>query len=213
VEAASLSAGLSLSWFETSIAHLQGFEALNTEAAVVPAGSEGLFFLPYLAGGRTPHFDPEARALFYGLTLRHNRGHMTRAIMEGVAYSYRDCLSIMENLGIKPNRIIASGGGARSPLWLQIQSDVLGRKIRTTGVTEQASFGAALAAGVGVGLFADISTACSRLLPGEGQIIYPDPERSKIYDRCYPIYRDLYRSVSSFGERLAGLNLRDESIR
>lgn len=212
VEAATLSAGLSLSWFETSIAHVQGFEALNTEAAAVSPGSEGLFFLPYLAGERTPHFDPEARALFYGLTLRHNRAHMARAIMEGVAFSYRDCLSIMENLGIRANRIIASGGGARSPLWLQIQSDILGREIRTTGVTEQASFGAALAAGVGVGMFADISEACVRLLHGEGQIVHPDPGRSKVYDKCYPIYRDLYQSVCMYGGRVARLNLNSDNM-
>ena len=212
VEAATLSAGLSLSWFETSVAHVQGFETLTAEAAAVPPGSEGLFFLPYLAGERTPHFDPEARALFYGLTLRHNRAHMTRAIMEGVAFSYRDCLSIMENLGICANYIIASGGGARSPLWLQIQSDILGREIRTTWVTEQASFGAALAAGVGVGMFTDISEACARLLHGEGQVVHPDPERSKVYDKCYPIYRDLYRSVCSYGGQLAELNLHDGNM-
>jgi xylulokinase len=137
---------------------------------------------------------------------------MMRAIMEGVAYSYRDCLSIMENLGIRTDRIIASGGGAHSPLWLQIQSDILGREIHTTGVTEQASFGAALVAGVGVGVFADISSACARLLlNGEKQVIVPDPKRSKMYEKCYPIYRDLYQSVRSYGGRLAGLNLLDDN--
>lgn len=211
VMAATLSAGLSLSWFAASIAHMQGFETLTAEAAAVSPGSEGLFFLPYLAGERAPHFDPEARALFYGLTLRHGRAHMTRAIMEGVAYSYRDCLSILENLGIRTHRIIASGGGARSPLWLQIQSDILRREIHTTGAAEQASFGAAVAAGVGVGMFADISGACALLLRGEEQVTYPDPERSKVYEKCYPIYRDLYRSVWSYGGRLAGLNVLDDN--
>jgi xylulokinase len=205
VMAATLSAGLSLSWYAASIAHVQDFALLNSEAAEVPPGSEGLFFLPYLTGERTPHFDPEARALFYGLTLRHTRAHMTRAIMEGVAYSYRDCLSLLENLGIQADRIVGSGGGARSPLWLQIQSDVLGREIRTTGVSEQASFGAALSAGVGIGMFSDISAACARLVHGEEQVVHPGPDRSKVYDRCYPIYRDLYQSIRPFGGRLAEL--------
>ena len=205
VMAATLSAGLSLSWYAASIAHVQDFALLNAEAAEVAPGSEGLFFLPYLSGERTPHFDPEARALFYGLTLRHSRGHLTRSIMEGVAYSYRDCLSLLEKLGIQADRIIGSGGGARSQLWLQIQSDVLGREIRTTGVSEQASLGAALSAGVGVGMFPNISEACARLVRGEEQVVHPNPERSKVYDRCYPIYRDLYQSVSPFEGRLAGL--------
>ena len=207
VMAATLSAGLSLSWFASSIAHIQDFNALNAGASATAVGSEGLFFLPYLTGERTPHFDSEARALFYGLTLRHSQAHMARAIMEGVAYSYRDCLTTMEELGISTQRIIASGGGAQSALWMQIQADILGREIRTTGVTEQASFGAALAAGVGVGIFADIATACARLLPGEEHLIVPNHENSKIYEKCYPVYRDLYQSTRLFGARLAGLNL------
>lgn len=211
VMAATLSAGLSLSWFTSSIAHVQEFDTLTAEAATVVPGSEGLFFLPYLAGERAPHFDSEARALFYGLTLRHSRAHMTRAIMEGVAYSFRDCLSIMENLGIRTDRIIASGGGARSPLWMQIQSDILDREIRTTGVTEQASFGAALSAGVGVGMYSDIAAACTRLLHSEETVIHPNPKHSKVYDKCYPIYRELYGSVRLYGSRLAELNLQDDN--
>jgi xylulokinase len=211
VMAATLSAGLSLSWFMDAIAFEQGIEKLAAESAAVPPGSEGAFFLPYLAGERTPHLDPEARALFYGLTLRHTRAHMTRAIMEGVAYSYRDCLTVLENLGIRAQRIIGSGGGARSPLWLQIQSDVLGREISITGITEQASFGAALAAGAGVGMFADIPDACARMLPSEGRVTRPDPARSRVYDKCYPIYRDLYQSVRQYGPRLAELDSLDDN--
>lgn len=207
VMAATLSAGLSLSWFMSSVAHIHGYEMLNQEAASVPAGSEGLFFLPYLAGERAPHFDAEARALFYGLTLRHSRAHVARAIMEGVAYSYRDCLAVMENIGIDTGRIVASGGATRSPLWMQIQADILGREIHITGVAEQASFGAALAAGVGVGMFADLSAACARLLPADEQLVTPDPVRSKIYEKCHPVYQDLYQSVRSFGKRVADLNL------
>ncbi len=213
IMAATLSAGLSLSWFSDTIAHEKGYETLAAEAAAVPAGSEGAFFLPYLAGERTPHLDPDARALFFGLTLKHTRGHMIRAIMEGVAYSYRDCIDVLENLGIHADRLIGSGGGARSPLWLQIQADVLAREIRTTGVNEQASFGVALAAGVGVGVFRDIPGACAVPRGGEERVIRPDPARSRYYEKCYPIYRDLYLSVRPFGERIARLDPRDHKAR
>ena len=211
VMAATLSAGLSLSWFSENVAHGERFDALSAEAAVIPPGSEGAFFLPYLAGERTPHLDPDARALFFGLTLKHTRAHMTRAIMEGVAYSYRDCLAVLEKLGIRADRMIASGGGARSALWLQIQADVLGRELHTSSVREQASYGAALAAGVGVGAFSDIPAACAELLPGEGQVIHPDPARRRFYEKCYPIYRDLYLSVRPFGRRITRLDPRDKT--
>ena len=211
--AATLSAGLSLSWFSENVALGESFDTLSAEAAEIPPGSEGAFFLPYLAGERTPHLDPDARAMFFGLTLKHTRGHMTRAIMEGVSYSYRDCLDVLENLGIRSQKIIASGGGARSPLWLQIQADVLAREIHATGVTEQASLGAALAAGVGVGVFKDIPTACAEVLPREERVIHPDPARSRFYEKCYPIYRDLYQSVRSFGGRIAQLDPRSDRAR
>jgi xylulokinase len=213
VMAATLSAGLSLSWFSENIAHGESFDALSAEAATIPPGSEGAFFLPYLAGERTPHLDPDARAMFFGLTLKHTRAHMTRAIMEGVAYSYRDCLDVVAKLGIPVQRIIASGGGARSALWLQIQTDVLAREIHTTGVKEQASLGAALAAGVGVGVFSDIPAACAALLPSEERVLHPDPARSRFYEKCYSIYRDLYLSVRPYGRRIAQLDPRGDKAR
>ena len=202
VLAATLSAGLSLSWFTSSIAHVQDYDLLNAEAANVPVGSEGLFFLPYLIGERAPHFDSEARAQFYGLTLKHNRAHMIRAIMEGVAYSYRDCLAIMKDLGIRIEKIVASGGGTRSPLWMQIQSDVLGREIHVSERIDQACYGAAISAGIGVGVFPDIPTACKRLLHGKDNVIIPDLEHHRIYDKGYMIYRDLYEHTRSFGKRV-----------
>ena len=102
----------------------------------MPAGSEGLFFLPYLSGERTPHADPDARGCFVGLTLAHTRGHLIRAIMEGVTYSMRDSLEIIEGLGVPVEQIRASGGGSRSPLWRQIQADVFGRKVVTINSEE-----------------------------------------------------------------------------
>ena len=112
------------------------YDVLTEEAAVTPPGAEGLLFLPYLAGERTPHADPNARGAFVGLTLKHARGHMVRSIMEGVTYSLRDCLEIIEELGVAVKQIRASGGGAKSPFWRQMQADVLGKTVVTMAADE-----------------------------------------------------------------------------
>jgi xylulokinase len=205
VMAATLSAGLSLSWFQDKIAKERDIDLMAADANAVPPGSDGAFFLPYLAGERTPHSDPAARAMFYGLTLKHTRAHMTRAIMEGVAYSYRDCLDVLGGLGIRTDRILASGGGARNRQWLQIQSDVLGREIRMTNATEQAATGAALVAGVGIGAFADIPSTCERMIRVEGSVVRPDPSRMRLYDKGYRIFRDLFACSRGFGPRVTDI--------
>ncbi len=136
----------------------------------MPAGSEGLFFLPYLSGERTPHADPDARGCFIGLTLAHGRGHLVRAIMEGVTYSMRDSLEIIEGLGVPVRQIRASGGGSRSPLWRQIQADCFGRKVVTINSEEGAAYGVALLAAVGAGAFKNIAEACAATIsrgPGD----------------------------------------------
>ena len=159
----SLSAGGSLQWFRNQLcqadvaaarrAKTEVYDILAREAAAVPVGSEGLFFLPYLSGERTPHADPDARGCFIGLTLAHGRGHLIRAIMEGVTYSLRDSLEIIEGLGVPVRQIRASGGGSRSPLWRQIQADCFGRKVATINSEEGAAYGVALLAAVGAGEF------------------------------------------------------------
>src|SRR5207237_6726051 len=135
-----------LQWFRNRLclkeveAALRGgddpYGLLNQEAAEIPPGSEGLIFLPYLSGERTPHADPDARACFIGLTLAHRRGHMVRAVMEGVAYAMRDSLEIIRELKVPVKEIRASGGGSRSPLWRQIQADVFGQKVVTLNAEE-----------------------------------------------------------------------------
>ena len=132
----------------------------TAEAGAVPPGSQGLFFLPYLSGERTPHADPDARGCFIGLTLAHGRGHMVRAVMEGVAYAMRDSLAIIRELGVPVRQIRASGGGSRSPLWRQIQADVFGQKVVTINAEQGPAYGVALLAAVGAGAFRNIEEAC-----------------------------------------------------
>ena len=155
----NLSAGGSLQWFRNALCQAdvaaakrtktEVYDLLAEEAEAVPAGSEGLFFLPYLSGERTPHADPDARGCFVGLTLAHSRGHLIRAIMEGVTYSMRDSLEIIEGLGVPVRQIRASGGGSRSPLWRQIQADVFGRKVVTINSEEGAGLRRGAAGGRG----------------------------------------------------------------
>ena len=197
--AATLSAGLSLKWFREQVlqaSHDLSYSDLSDEASAVAAGSEGLFFAPYLAGERTPHMDPHARGGFVGLTLRHSRAHMTRAIMEGVTYGLREGLEIMRGLGAEVNQVVASGGGARSPLWRQLQADILGCQVVTTNVAEQAGLGAALIAGVGVGVWSSIEEAASCGVV-HSDPIDPDAERARFYDVQFGKYRLIYPALRS----------------
>ena len=149
----SLSGGGCLQWFRNRLCQaeiaaakkskIDPYEILTAEAAKIPPGSEGLIFLPYLSGERTPHADPDARACFIGLTLAHTRGHMVRAIMEGVSYAMRDSLAIIQELGVPVRQIRASGGGSKSPLWRQIQADVFGQKVVTINAEEGPAYGVA----------------------------------------------------------------------
>src|SRR5439155_3782037 len=152
--AVTLSAGGSLRWWRDVTG--SDYETLVAEASAVPPGSEGLVFLPYLTGERTPHMDPSATGAFVGLTARHSRGHMTRALMEGVLFSLRDGLEIMRGLGVRPNQIRAIGGGASSPLWLQLQADVYGATVQRLVIEEGAAYGAALLGHVAGGTFSDV---------------------------------------------------------
>ena len=161
--AVTLSAGGSLSWWRERLGGGASFDDLIEEAESVEPGSEGLLFLPYLTGERSPHLDPHARGGFVGLTVRHGRAHMTRAVMEGVAFSMRDGLEVMRGLGTPDEDMRAVGGGARSPLWLRLQADVYGRTIRRTEVDEGPAYGAALLGGVAAGVFADVDEASRRV--------------------------------------------------
>jgi xylulokinase len=198
----TLSAGGSLSWWRDVIGG--DFDELTGAASGVPPGAEGLIFLPYLSGERTPHLDPRARGAFFGLTARHGAAHMTRAVMEGVVFSLRDSLGIMRGLGVPVEEVRATGGGARSALWRGLQADVYGEPVRRTAADEGPAYGAALLAGVAAGTYADVGEASSVVRVRE-EVTEPDPGRAKAYDDHYEVYRSLYPATSSAMSRLAGL--------
>jgi xylulokinase len=184
-------AGLSLQWFRNQLAPGADYNALMAEAATAPAGSEGLFWLPYLMGERTPHLDPLARGGWIGLTAKHRRADLIRALIEGISYSQRDCLDIVESLGVPVESVRASGGGAKSPFWRQILADVFARPVVTLASQEGSALGAALLAMVGTGEFASVPEVCqavvhetARVLPGEDAAVYA--RGHKVYQALYP---------------------------
>jgi xylulokinase len=198
----TLSAGGSLSWWREALGG--DFDELVGAASEVPPGSEGLVFLPYLSGERTPHLDPKSRGAFFGLTARHGVAHMTRAVMEGVIFSLRDSLEIMRNLDVPIEDVRATGGGARSELWRLLQADIYATPIRRTVADEGPAFGAALLAGVASGNYANVNEATSVVKLRDG-ITEPEPGRSKIYEDYYEVYRSLYPATNSAMSRLADL--------
>ncbi|MDR2181035.1 MAG: xylulokinase [Synergistaceae bacterium] len=198
---ACLASGVSLKWFVKSIIGAESFTAVDSEAQKIKPGSDGLIFLPYLAGERTPHLDAAARGMFCGLTLGHGKYHMARAVMEGVCYSLKDCMGLLTDMGLCCHRVVASGGGSNSPLWLQMQADILERTIYKSNVTEQACLGAAIAAGVGSGVYSGFHEACGRLISLGDRVYSPIPENVETYNACYKIFRDLYaHNKDSFHE-------------
>ena len=198
----TLSAGGSLSWWRETLGG--DYDELVEAASGVRPGSEGLVFLPYLSGERTPHLDPKARGAFFGLTARHGAPHMTRAVMEGVIFSLRDSLEIMYGLGVPVEDVRATGGGARSDLWLQLQADIYATPVRRTVADEGPAYGAALLAGVVSGTYATVDDATS-VVRLRGEVTEPDPERTKNYEEYYEVYRSLYPTTSSAMSRLTDL--------
>jgi xylulokinase len=170
------------------------YEALTAAAAGVGPGAGGLFFLPYLLGERTPHMDNDARAAFVGLSLRHGRPELTRAVLEGVAFAFRDGVEVLRELGLPAETLRLGGGGSRSPLWRQIMADVLGAPVLLTDAAEGAALGAALIAGVGSGAFRDLDEAAA-LAVRTAATIPPDPRRAARYDQLYGLFRGLYPSL------------------
>jgi xylulokinase len=170
------------------------YDVLTAEAAEAPAGCEGLLFLPYLTGERTPHPDPLARGAFVGLTVRHAKAHLTRAVLEGVSYGLRDSLELMRALGVPVGQIRASGGGARSAFWRQILADVFGTELVTVNVTEGAAYGAALLAGVGASVYRSVEDACARTIKITGST-GPTADAA-VYEAYYPRYRALYPALA-----------------
>ena len=205
IQGAILAAGLALSWLIENLGldkllrpGESSYDTLLKEAEAVDPGSNGLIFSPYLLGERSPHMDPNARGVFFGLGLDHGRAHMVRAVMEGVAYALRDSLEIFEELGVRANRIVARGGGSKSGLWRQIQADVFDSEVVTMRVEEEAAFGAALLAGVGSGIYSDLQEAVDKTVKIRN-LVHPHPHNVEVYDRYYQdIYRHLYPTLKDY---------------
>jgi xylulokinase len=187
-------AGLSLRWLRDTIAPGESYDALTAEAAQIPAGSDGLLWTPYLLGERTPHLDPQARAAFVGLTAGHTRGQLVRAVLEGVAYSLKDTFTLFAELSIPVKGVRLGGGGARGPLWRDIQAAVYGYPCDILAAEEGAAFGAALLAGVGTGGWPDLDAACGASIEVAQQIIPPETAVQR-YAEGYKGYRKVYPAL------------------
>jgi xylulokinase len=199
-----LSAGGSLQWFRNQLAQsemslarrkkVDPYDLLMEQAATAPAGCEGLYFLPYLTGERTPHADPHARGAWVGLSLRHTRAHLVRSIVEGVTFAMRDSLEIIRQLQIPTREVRLSGGGAQSPFWRQVQADIYGTRVVTTSSHEGPAFGVALLAAVGTKRYQSIVEACEATIKVESGL-QPGARNRKTYDLVYPLFQKLYRSL------------------
>jgi xylulokinase len=187
-------AGLSLQWFRDQLAFGATYDALMEEAAGAPAGSQGLFWLPYLMGERTPHLDARARGGWIGVTAKHTRADLIRALIEGVSYSQKDCLDIIRELGVEVSTVRVSGGGARSPFWRQILADVFGQRVATLQTQEGSAFGAALLAMVGTGEYSSVQEAC-RASIRERDSIAPREAESLVYAAAHRVYQSLYPAL------------------
>jgi xylulokinase len=194
-----LSAAGSLRWFREAAAPGTAYELLVREAERIDPGADGLIFLPYLSGERTPHADPNARGAFVGLALEHGRGTLARAVLEGVAYGLRDSLELLKELDVRPDVARASGGGARSRLWLEIVASVLGLPLELTAAEEGAAYGAALLGGVAAGVFADVQEAVAACVRVRDRV---EPEQAwrEPYEAGYARYRALYPALKPLEE-------------
>jgi xylulokinase len=199
-----LSAGGSLQWFRNQLCQeeiaaakkqkVDPYELITEQAASAPAGSEGLFFLPYLTGERTPHADPNARACWIGLSLRHGKAHMARSVMEGATFAMRDTLEIIKSMKIPVKEIRLSGGGARSQFWRQMQADIYGQPVVTINASEGPAYGVALLAAAGTGAYKNVVEACEATI----SVVTKTAQKTaavKSYNAAYPEYQQLYRSL------------------
>ncbi len=187
-----LSAAGSLQWYRDTISPNTSFDDLLAEAESIPAGSDGLQFLPYLSGERTPYADPLARGAFIGLTIRHTRGHMTRAVLEGVAFGLKDCFELVQNAGLgEIAQVRVSGGGMKNKLWRQILASILETDISIVNTTESSAYGAALLAAVGIGIWTDVVSACRDTIKISDKMV-PHENQVATYQKAGPIFRELY---------------------
>jgi xylulokinase len=193
-------AGLSLQWFRNQLAPGADYDALTAEAATSPAGSQGLFWLPYLMGERTPHLDATARGGWIGLTARHTRADLIRSLLEGVSYSQKDCLDIIEGLGVPLASVRLSGGGARSLFWRRMLADIFGKRVVTLQTQEGSAYGAALLAMVGTGTYGSVAEACRQAIH---EVESVEPHESAVYGEGHRVYQSLYPALKPFFTNLA----------
>ncbi|MCA9039726.1 MAG: xylulokinase [Planctomycetaceae bacterium] len=201
-----LSAGGSLQWYRNQLGEeavreakkqkIDPYEIITEQAAQAEPGSEGLYFLPYLAGERTPHADPHARGAWIGLSLRHGRSHLIRSLMEGATYAMKDCLEIIKGMNVSVNEIRVSGGGARSTFWRQMQADIYGQSVCTINAEEGPAYGVALLAAAGTGAYKDVVEACNATI-SVVSTTKPVAKTKKSYEKLYPMYGQLYRSLKA----------------
>lgn len=197
---ATLCSGMSLNWLKNKVLRTEDYHTMSLMAAEISPGSEGLIYLPYLSGERTPHMNENAKGMFFGLKLGHDHRHFTRAVMEGVTFSLKDSLRIFEEIGITGSRMIASGGGASSPVWLQIQADIFEMEVQVSRVKEQACLGACILAGVGAGIFKSVQQACDQYVEFEDKVYKPDEEHVSLYRENYAVYQKLYERTKDLME-------------
>jgi len=200
----TLSAGGSLQWFKNALGHPESavasltsgdpYDLLVQEALTAPAGCEGLNFLPYLTGERTPHADPLAKGAFIGISPRTTKGHLTRAVIEGVCYSLRDCLEIFREMKVPVKEVRVTGGGAKNAFWFQTLADIFGQETCSLVASEGAAYGVALLAAVGTKEFKSVEEACEATVKTCNPV-KPDAKRAKIYEKQYPQWQNLYRSL------------------
>ena len=215
VMSCTLAAGLSLQWFrnqfceaEVALAKERGidpYELMTAAAQKSPIGSNRLIYLPYLMGERSPLLDTQARGVFFGLSAMHGKGDLVRAVMEGVTFSQRQNLDIFRDMGVDISDMATCGGGAKSPLWRQMLSDVYGCPVHTVSSDEGPALGAAILAGVGAGVYPCVEAGCQAAVK-MGQIQYPSKENAERYEPYYRLYRDLYPAMKDSLARLAGLS-------
>jgi xylulokinase len=190
-------AGLSLQWFRNNMARGVEYDALTAEAAAAPPGSNGLFWLPYLMGERTPHLDAAVRGGWIGLTASHTRADLIRALLEGVSYSQMDCLEIIEGLGAPVKSVRVSGGGARSAFWRQLLADIFGKPVAVLETQEGSAYGAALLALVGTGRAGSVTEVCRQAIR-EVAVVAPQREQQGLYQSGHRQYQSLYPALRDF---------------
>ena len=189
-----MSAGLSFKWFRENFGNGESYNELVAEAAKITSGSDGAIWLPYLMGERTPHLDATARAAFVGITASHTKAHFTRAVLEGVAFSLRDSLEIFKSSGVEISSVRLGGGGAKSPLWRQIQADVYGQTVEILETDEGAAFGAAILAGVSAGAWNSVDEACEKTIR-VAETIEPNANSVEKLNRNYEVYKMIYPAL------------------